>query len=101
MNVDAAYEMFGAFKIEESTESFEDHIKTFEQQLDLKDYYDIKRPLALFFTQQPSSNSSKTGQYITASRFDLLCEKGNGSGFNEGSVTTVKVVGSNKFPLKL
>jgi len=50
MNVDAAYEMFGAFKIEESTESFEDQIKTFEQQLDLKDYYDIKRPLALFFT---------------------------------------------------
>jgi hypothetical protein len=39
-----------AFKIEEMTESFEDHIKLFEKQLDLKDYYDIKRPIALFFS---------------------------------------------------
>jgi hypothetical protein len=54
MNLDAAYEMMKAFKIDEETESFEDHIKNFEQQLDLKDYYDIKRPIALFFTQSSS-----------------------------------------------
>lgn len=28
---------------------------------------------------------------ITASRFDLLCEKGNGCGFNEGSVSQAKI----------
>ena len=89
MNLDAAYEMMKAFKIEEETESFDEHIKTFEQQLDLKDYYDIKRPIALFFTQSPGQKS-KT---ITVSRFDLLCEKGNGSGFDESSISTVKVLG--------
>ncbi len=51
MNIDAAQSMMGAFKIDEEVESFEDQIKVFEQQLDLKDYYDIKRPIALFFTQ--------------------------------------------------
>jgi hypothetical protein len=30
MNLDAAYEMMKAFKIDEETVSFEDHIKTFE-----------------------------------------------------------------------
>ncbi len=50
MNLDAAYEMMKTFKIDEEVESFDEHIKVFEQQLDLKDYYDIKRPIALFFT---------------------------------------------------
>jgi hypothetical protein len=30
MNLDAAYEMMKAFKIEEEVESFEEHIKAFE-----------------------------------------------------------------------
>lgn len=90
MNLDAAYEMMNAFKIDEETESFEEHIKSFEQQLDLKDYYDIKRPIALFFTQ---SSSQKTST-LTVSRFDLLCEKGSGAGFDEGSISTIKVLGS-------
>ena len=71
------------FKIDEETESFEDSIRAFEQQLDLKDYYDIKRPIALFFTQC----SNQKANSITASRFDLLCEKGNGAGFDEGSIS--------------
>ena len=81
-------EMFKAFKVDEETESFEDQIKQFEMKLDLKDYYDIKRPIALFLTQWPNQKS----RTVTISRFDLLCEKGNGSGFDEGSISHVKVL---------
>jgi hypothetical protein len=52
MNLEAAYSMLGAFKLEEVTESFEDQVKAMEQQLDLKDYYDIKRPTVVFFSEQ-------------------------------------------------
>lgn len=44
MNVEAAYDMMKAFKLEESPESLDDQVRQLEAQLDLKDYYDIKRP---------------------------------------------------------
>lgn len=50
MNVDAAYSMMKAFKVVDVTESLEDKVHALEQQLDLKDYYDIKRPNVVFFT---------------------------------------------------
>lgn len=51
--------MFKAFKVKEYPESFEEHIKALEQQLDLKEFYDIKRPTAVIFSQQQVSKESK------------------------------------------
>jgi hypothetical protein len=38
---------------------------------------------------------------MIVNRFDLLCEKGNGIGFHEGSVAQVKILGGNKVPVNL
>ena len=78
--------MLDVFKVKEEPESIDEQVKLLESQLDLKDYYDIKRPCAVFFSQPKSSST------VTVSRFDLLCEKGNGAGFHEGSTTHAQVV---------
>lgn len=88
LNMDAAYAMMDAFRIGEVTQSFEAQVKSLEIQLDLKDYFDIKRPTVVFFTQSQSLQKEK----VTVSRFDLLCERGNGSGFHEGSVSSAKIM---------
>jgi hypothetical protein len=49
MNVDAAYEVMKVFKLDELTQSFDEQVRALEAQLDLKDYYDIKRPTVVFF----------------------------------------------------
>lgn len=51
MDTDAAYEMLKAFKVSEAVESLDEQVKQLESNLDLKDYYDIKRPTVVFFTQ--------------------------------------------------
>ena len=50
LNMDAAYALMDVFKLDEVTQSFEEQIKTLDVQLDLKDYFDIKRPTVVFFT---------------------------------------------------
>lgn len=50
MNMAATYNIFQSFKIEEIVESMEEKIKHLEVELDLKDYYDIKRPTVVFFS---------------------------------------------------
>ena len=82
MNLEAAHLMLSAFSVSERPESLTDQVKDLELQLDLKEYHDIKRPTVVFFT-----HSAKT---LSVCRFDLLCEKGNGAGFHEGSISPVK-----------
>lgn len=41
MNLVQSYNVFSTFSIKEVQQSFEDEIKEFETQLDLKDYYDV------------------------------------------------------------
>jgi hypothetical protein len=36
---------------------------------------------------------------VTISRFDLLCEKGSGPGFHEGSVSEARVLGGGRLRL--
>lgn len=81
MNVEAAQSLVDVFQLREEQESLDEQVKLLENQLDLKDYYDIKRPCAVFFSQHKSATT------VTISRFDLLCEKGNGAGFHEGCTT--------------
>lgn len=81
MNIEAAQAVTETFRLSEEAESLDEQVKTLENQLDLRDYYDIKRPCAVFFSQSKESTS------VTVSRFDLLCEKGSGPGFHEGSVS--------------
>ncbi len=40
-----------AFKISGVTHSFDEQVRQLEATLDLKDYYDIKRPTVVFFAQ--------------------------------------------------
>jgi len=96
MNVEVAQGVMDTFRLSEETESLDEQVKTLEHQLDLRDYYDIKRPCAVFFSQ------SKASTTVTVSRFDLLCEKGNGPGFHEGSVSQATVLaGRQAHNLKL
>lgn len=50
MNMTATYNIFQAFKVEEVVETLDEKIKQLEVELDLKDYYDIKRPTVVFFS---------------------------------------------------
>ena len=49
MNLPSAYYIFQTLKLEEKSHSLSDNIKELEAQLDLRDYYDIKRPTVVFF----------------------------------------------------
>ena len=49
MNLDASYNIFSAVKLEEKVKPLNEHLKELELQLDLRDYYDIKRPTVVFF----------------------------------------------------
>lgn len=49
-DVAATYQVFASIRMEERTYSLQDQIKQLEDQLDLKDYYDIKRPTVVFFS---------------------------------------------------
>ena len=51
MDTAGAREMLKTFKVSEYCESFEEQVKQLEHQLELKEYYDIKRPQAIIFSQ--------------------------------------------------
>lgn len=48
--MEAAENMMEVFKLSVQVESLDEEVKAIESQLDLKDYYDIKRPSVVFFT---------------------------------------------------
>ena len=50
LNLDKAYQSLQSLSIEDRIHSFEDQIRKMELELDLKDYYDIKRPTVVFFS---------------------------------------------------
>lgn len=62
----ASYNIFQSFKVEEKIHSMDEQIKLLENQLDLKDYFDIKRPTVVQF--------SMVNNQLKATRFDLLSE---------------------------
>jgi hypothetical protein len=49
MDLEAAYSLLQAFRMEACVFSLEEQVKGLETQLDLKEYYDIKRPTVVFF----------------------------------------------------
>ncbi|CDW71274.1 kelch motif family protein [Stylonychia lemnae] len=67
LNLNQTYNIFATFKLEEKFYSTEDKIKELEAQMDLKDYYDIKRPIVVFFYQQ--------NKQLRATKIDLLCDQ--------------------------
>ncbi len=62
MDVGAAREMLKAFKVTEESESFEEQVRQLEHQLELKEYYDIKRPQAIIFSQLGCQGGVKADQ---------------------------------------
>ena len=54
-NLMSTYNIFASMRIDQRTYSLEDQIKKIEQQLDLRDYYDIKRPTVIFFSNHGDS----------------------------------------------
>ena len=53
-------------KLEETSLSMSDQIKELESKLDLKEYYEIKRPTVVFFGQGNKS--------LRVLRYDILSE---------------------------
>lgn len=49
IDLQAAYSIFQTVKLEERGQSLNEQIKQLENVLDLRDYYDIKRPTVVFF----------------------------------------------------
>ena len=52
-NLLSIYNIFSSIRLEERSVSLQDQIKQLETQLDLRDYYDIKRPTVVFFSNIP------------------------------------------------
>lgn len=64
MNLDASYNIFSAVKLEEKVKPLNEHLKELELQLDLRDYYDIKRPTVVFFR--------RNNKQIRVKKYDIL-----------------------------
>lgn len=52
VNLETSYKSLSSLSIEDRIYSFEDKIRQMELELDLKDYYEIKRPTVVFFSAQ-------------------------------------------------
>jgi hypothetical protein len=49
INIEKSYQSLQSLRIDDRIHSYEDKIRNLELELDLKDYYDIKRPTVVFF----------------------------------------------------
>lgn len=49
INLDISYQFLQSLRLDDRIVSKEDNIRQMELELDLKDYYDIKRPTVVFF----------------------------------------------------
>ena len=67
VNLDISYKSLQSLSIEDRIYSFEDKIRQMELELDLKDYYEIKRPTVVFFSTQSS-------QQLNVTRYDILSD---------------------------
>ena len=56
VNLDISYQSLQSLVIEDRIYSFEDKIRQMELDLDLKDYYEIKRPTVVFFSNHTQSS---------------------------------------------
>ena len=56
INIEKSYQSLQSLRIDDRIHSYEDKIRKLELELDLKDYYDIKRPTVVFFGNQTKSS---------------------------------------------
>lgn len=75
LNLEKSYEAMTGINIDQSLLSFDTKIREMEQELDLKDYYDIKRPTIVYFSKRRNKLSNKDEQGLIVSRYDILSEK--------------------------
>eukprot|EP00347_Sterkiella_histriomuscorum_P014492 403360670 len=66
LNLEQTYNVFSTFKINEVQQSFEDEVRDFEAQLDLKDYYDVQRPQVVYLSYQ--------NKQLKATKIDILSD---------------------------
>ena len=57
LDLEKVYKCLQSLLVEERTHSYEEKIRKMELELDLKDYYDIKRPTVVFFSNAAQSSS--------------------------------------------
>ena len=67
--MEKSYKCLRSMVIEDRIHSCEDKIRILELELDLKDYYDIKRPTVVFF-----SNVSSNSHQLNVTRYDILSD---------------------------
>lgn len=87
MNLASAYYIFQTIKLEEKIKPLNDHLKELETQLDLRDYYDIKRPTVVFFQRK--------NKQIRVKRYDILS-----GGIHEGIVKPLGIQGMSPINIK-
>ena len=56
INIENTYQSLQSLRIDDRIHSYEDKIRKLELELDLKDYYDIKRPTVVFFANPNKSS---------------------------------------------
>jgi hypothetical protein len=56
INLDISYQFLQSLRLDDRIVSKEDDIRQMELELDLKDYYDIKRPTVVFFGNEAKSS---------------------------------------------
>lgn len=69
IDLQISYSSLKSLRIDDRLFSCEDKIRMLELELDLKDYYDIKRPTIVFF-----SNPYYNSQSLNVTRYDILSE---------------------------
>ena len=70
VSLEESYESLKSVSVDEdSILSFDERIKELELELDLKEYYDIKRPTIVFF-----GGNARGGHQVNVTRYDLLSE---------------------------
>lgn len=67
--MEKSYKCLQSMAIEDRIHSCEDKIRILELELDLKDYYDIKRPTVVFF-----SNVCSNSHQLNVTRYDILSD---------------------------
>ena len=87
MNLDSSYNIFSAIKLEEKVEPLNEQMKELEILLDLREYYDIKRPTVVFFR--------RNSKQIRVKKFDIMS-----GGIHESIVKPINISSTNPINIK-
>ena len=72
VSLEQSYLMTQLIRVDEEQLSYDERIRSLELELDLKEYYDIKRPTIVFFSAPKKYQEAQN--WLTVTRYDILSE---------------------------